>query len=135
MSVSVLHHTGRVPPDQTTSNRRHIASAAHTRRPPECVVIRVDGEVDATACPELQQALAHAVQNNPRSAVVVDFSAVSFLSIRAATMLRLVARQAGPSGITIRLVADTPEVERALELTGVRSVFDCYTSLRSALAS
>ncbi|WP_169811522.1 STAS domain-containing protein [Nocardia harenae] len=99
----------------------------------DCVVVRVEGELDAAGYPEFSSVLERAVRTGGRC-VVVDLRPTLFLSIRAATMLGSVQRRTSGGGSELRLVVGRADVERALEVTGVRPLFRCYRSMRDALA-
>ncbi|WP_067860838.1 STAS domain-containing protein [Nocardia shimofusensis] len=98
-----------------------------------CVVVRIEGELDALAQHRFCQALDNAVHSDC-GAVVVDLRATLFLSLRAAAALGEVQAPAALRGIDVRVVTGRPEIERSLELTGVRCRFHRYPSMHDALA-
>ncbi|WP_039798122.1 STAS domain-containing protein [Nocardia araoensis] len=97
----------------------------------ECVVVRVEGELDAAVSAEFFETVERALQS-PCDAVVIDLRAARFLSLRAAVRLGAL-RKEGLGRPDLRIVAGGPGVERALEVTSVRSLFPRYPSMRSAL--
>ncbi|MFE7744620.1 STAS domain-containing protein [Nocardia sp. NPDC057455] len=97
----------------------------------ECVVVRVEGELDAAVSAEFFETVERALQS-PCDAVVIDLRAARFLSLRAADRLGALRRDA-VGRPDLRIVAGGPGVERALEVTGVRSLFSRYQSMRNAL--
>ncbi|MBF6465813.1 STAS domain-containing protein [Nocardia beijingensis] len=97
----------------------------------ECVVVRVEGELDAAVSAEFFETVERALQS-PCDAVVIDLRAARFLSLRAAVRLGGLRRD-GVGRPDLRIVAGGPGVERALEVTGVRSLFPGYSSMRAAL--
>ncbi|HLS79432.1 MAG TPA: STAS domain-containing protein [Nocardia sp.] len=97
-----------------------------------CVVVRIEGELDALVQPQFRRALDDAVRA-AADAVVIDLRATLFLSLRAAAALGDVQAPAARRGVDVRLVTARPEVERSLELTGVRGRFHRYSSLRAAM--
>ncbi|WP_028476942.1 STAS domain-containing protein [Nocardia sp. CNY236] len=100
-------------------------------RPCNCVVVRVEGELDAAVSGEFYHTVERALRTSC-AAVVVDLQATRFLSLRVA--MRLGALRTGESGgPDLRIVAGGPGVERALEVTGVRSLFTHYSSVQMAL--
>jgi anti-anti-sigma factor len=98
----------------------------------ECVVVRVEGELDAAVSAEFFETVDRALQS-PCDAVVIDLRAARFLSLRAAVRLGALRRDAVGGRPDLRIVAGGPGVERALEVTGVRSLFPRYSSMRTAL--
>ncbi|MET9027127.1 MULTISPECIES: STAS domain-containing protein [Nocardia] len=97
----------------------------------ECVVVRVEGELDAAVSAEFFETVERALQS-PCDAVVIDLRAARFLSLRAAVRLGALRRE-GLGRPDLRIVVGGPGVERALEVTGVRSLFPRYQSMRTAL--
>ncbi|MFG1796593.1 STAS domain-containing protein [Nocardia altamirensis] len=106
--------------------------AQRVDRQHECAVVRVEGELDAVAYPQFFSTMEGALRSDCR-AVVVDLRAARFLSIRAAAMLGSMKHRAACDGIDVRLVAERREIERALEVAGVRPLFSRYSSMRAAL--
>ncbi|WP_280181694.1 STAS domain-containing protein [Nocardia farcinica] len=97
-----------------------------------CVVIRIEGELDALAQHRFHETLDRATHSDCH-AVVVDLRAARFLSIRAAAMLGTVRGEAARHGVDLRVVTGRREIERSLEITGVRSQFPRYPSMRAAM--
>ncbi|MGA6187981.1 MULTISPECIES: STAS domain-containing protein [Nocardia] len=98
----------------------------------ECVVVRVEGELDAVACPDFFATVEQAVRSNCH-AVVIDLRAARFLSLRAASTLGAVKQRAACEGTDVRIVAGRQAIERSLEVSGVRPLFSPYPSMRAAL--
>lgn len=98
-----------------------------------CIVVRIEGELDALVQQQFHRTLDEAVRSEP-GAVVVDLRATLFLSLRAAAALGEAQAPAASRGVDLRVVTGRPEVERSLELTGVRCRFHRYPSMRAALA-
>ncbi|MEU1521705.1 STAS domain-containing protein [Nocardia rhamnosiphila] len=101
---------------------------------PECVVARVEGELDAVLHEELR-ALLERCRAGLCRAVVLDLRATTFMSIRAAVILAEAKAAAWRAGVELRVVSGRKEVERALEVAGVRPQFEYFPSLNSALTS
>ncbi|WP_084523575.1 STAS domain-containing protein [Nocardia inohanensis] len=104
---------------------RHDSARSHA-------VVRVEGELDAAVLPEFIEALERAVASGP-SAVVVDFRQTSFLSIGGASALAAAKQSAEAAGVDLRVVACRREIERVLEVTGMRQLFFSYRSVQAAL--
>ncbi|PXX57430.1 anti-anti-sigma factor [Nocardia tenerifensis] len=112
--------------------RNSHAWAQRVDRRNECVVVRVEGELDAAASPEFFAAVERAVRSNCH-AVVIDLRAARFLSLRAAGALGSVKQRAACDGTDVRIVAGRQAIERSLEISGVRPMFSHYPSMRAAL--
>lgn len=101
---------------------------------PECVIARVEGELDAVMHDELRSLLERC-RAGLCHAVVLDLRATTFMSIRAAVLLAEAKAAAWRSGVELRVVSGRKEVERALEVAGVRPQFRYFPSLSNALTS
>ncbi|KAA8886125.1 STAS domain-containing protein [Nocardia colli] len=108
------------------------AWAQRVDRRSECVVVRVEGELDAAASPQFFATVERAVRSNCR-AVVIDLRAARFLSLRAAGALGAVRQRAACGGTDVRIVAGRQPIERSLEVSGVRPLFSHYPTMRAAL--
>ncbi|QDP79202.1 STAS domain-containing protein [Nocardia otitidiscaviarum] len=97
-----------------------------------CTIVRVEGELDAAIFPEFSEALERAVTSSSR-AVIVDFRQTRFLSIGSALKLAGAKEAAVAGGVDLRVVAARREVERVLDVTGVRPLFHVYPSVQAAL--
>ncbi|MFD6394248.1 STAS domain-containing protein [Nocardia sp. NPDC060259] len=98
---------------------------------PGCWVLNTGTELDAARMPPFLALLDRAVHSSARI-VVVDLRETEFLSIRVAAMLSTAKSEAWAAGVDIRLLTDGREVERALDLVGVRPLFRYYESLDEA---
>ncbi|WP_084515038.1 STAS domain-containing protein [Nocardia acidivorans] len=113
---------------------RPDAGSSHPPPPPDrrCVIVRVDGEIDAAVLAEFTAALDEAVAASTR-AVVVDLRRARFLSIGGALALATAKVSASARGVDLRVIAVRREIERVLEVTGVRPLFYWYQSVQAAL--
>jgi anti-sigma B factor antagonist len=108
--------------------------AQRVDRRKHCVVVRVEGELDAAVFPEFHVVFERAMLTDCH-AVVVDLRATRFLSLRAAATLGTARQQCAAGGPDLRIVAGRREVERALAAVGVRDMFEDFPSMRAALDS
>ncbi|MEV3963261.1 STAS domain-containing protein [Nocardia sp. NPDC050193] len=120
----------RDPRPVTTGCMWSRRSAEH----PECVIARVEGELDAVMHEELRSLLERC-RAGLSHAVVLDLRATTFMSIRAAVLLAEAKAAAWRAGVELRVVSGRKEVERALEVAGVRPQFQYFPNLNSALTS
>ena len=95
-------------------------------------IVRVDGELDASVCAEFRDALDRAVTVSS-CAVVVDLGRIRFLSIGCAIALAAAKDAAERAEIDLRVVAGRREVERVLEVTGMRPLLRYYPSVQVAM--
>ncbi|MET8778732.1 STAS domain-containing protein [Nocardia sp. NPDC050713] len=97
-----------------------------------CVVMAVDGELDLAGLPELCAALDSIPEHGCR-AVIVDFRTTRFVGIRAAIALGEFKRKLAERGVDLRLVSGHAEIDRVLDVVGVRALFCYYANLDEAL--
>ncbi|WP_460700394.1 STAS domain-containing protein [Nocardia thraciensis] len=97
-----------------------------------CTIVRIEGELDAAVAGVFRRALRQAVSTSS-AAVVLDLERTRFLSIGSARLLTVAKRAAAETGVDLRLVGVRPEVERVLEITGIRPLFRYYPSMQAAL--
>jgi anti-sigma B factor antagonist len=92
----------------------------------ECLVVRVEGELDLASAPELEKALS-TVDAIPH--VVIDLSACPFLDSAG---MRVIAKAMGHA-TRVSIVATDPGVLRVFEITSVDKMVSVYSSLEEAL--
>jgi anti-sigma B factor antagonist len=92
----------------------------------DAVVVVVTGELDLCAAPEFEQSLA-AVSASDASAIVVDLDRVSFMDSAAVhVLLQLSISERNRDRLA--LTRGSPQVQRLLELTGVRRYLSFVSS-------
>ncbi|MFI5720251.1 STAS domain-containing protein [Nocardia sp. NPDC051750] len=99
---------------------------------PDCLVARVEGELDAVGLDDFRALLA-GCHSAGCGVVVLDLRATTFLCIRAAAALAEAKSDAWRSGVELRLVSGRKDIERVLAITGVRHRFRFYPTLRASL--
>lgn len=92
----------------------------------DAVVLTVAGEIDMLTAPDLQTALLAALADTTCRQLVLDLSAVSFLSSAGLSVLVVVREDARARGVGFRLAGldDNRAVRRSLELTQVLELFE-----------
>ncbi|MBF6175709.1 STAS domain-containing protein [Nocardia blacklockiae] len=127
-AIAVLHRhidaadpDGLGPPPTPVRDRRR----QHT-------VVRVEGELDAAVAAMFGESVARAVDTTSR-AVVLDLRRTRFLSIGSARALAAAKAAAATAGVDLRLVCGRREIERVLEITGMRPLFRYYATMQAAL--
>ena len=96
------------------------------------VIIAVAGEIDLLTADELTEALAAEVAR--QALVVVDLTAVSFLSSSGLAALALAHRAAVEADHVLRIVAGNRVTLRPIQITGLADEIEVFTSLPDAVA-
>lgn len=95
-------------------------------------VVSVSGVVDDVSLLRLDELMANRLAS-VIDALVVDLSAVTFISVSGLELLRKVYTRADSRGMSARLVVATHQVYRALQVAGLLDVFKCHTNVTEAL--
>jgi anti-sigma B factor antagonist len=117
---------GALPRPRSTSEsrgdrgqRRRLMRLLVDRPGPGTVVVTVWGEVDAFTAPRLAELLHHRLLARP-ALLVLDLSAVTFLSVAGLRVLLRGAVEAVARRVELRIVTSRSHVvQRILEVTGV----------------
>lgn len=124
-------------PDSPPSNEPTPARsdlALQVRYPvPGTAVVAVRGVVDDATLPQFAELLRHRIASLI-DVLVIDVSAVTFLSVSALELLSSIAARAHARKIRLELVAGTQPVRRALRVSGLDDVMPCQDSVAEALA-
>ena len=96
------------------------------------VVLAITGEVDLLTAERLTKALAVEVARHPL--VIVDLTAVEFLSSSGLTALALAHRAASVAGHELRLVATNRVTLRPLQITGLAEQIAVFPTIPDAEA-
>ncbi len=93
-------------------------------------IVRVEGELDLATTQHLEAAVEGA---EPRSRLVIDLTACTFLDSSAVRVLLSKARSTQAAGGSISLVASNPGLLRVLEIAAVDTVLPVHSTLDAAL--
>jgi len=96
-----------------------------------CAVVVAAGEIDICTAPGLREALAEAVRRSDR--VIIDLTRVRFLdSTGMAVMVEALGQDPLRDTRALSLAGPAGVVARALEVTGLTSMFRVYGSVEQA---
>lgn len=101
---------------------------------PGTAVVSVRGVVDDASVSRFDELMANRLAS-VIDTLVVDLSAVTFISVSGLELLRNVYTRADSRGMSARLVAATHQVHRALQVAGLLEVFECHTDVTEALTN
>lgn len=114
--------------------------AGATATPPTALVVEVLVDLDLSTTESFRRVFAALLGDLtaggqvPADPIVLDLSRVEFMSIDGASALVEVKDAAAREGLELRLVTATRGVEHALAATGTRRMFECHSTVSSALA-
>ncbi|WP_175548226.1 STAS domain-containing protein [Saccharopolyspora flava] len=94
--------------------------------------VTATGEVELVNAPQLESVLNQAVEDRP-DVLVLDITAVSFLSSAGLAVLVRTHRDAGARGTRFRVVANNPATLRPIQLMGLDQEFEVYSDREGAL--
>ncbi len=100
----------------------------------EIAVVSLPGEVDVANSDAVREELL-AVINRCPEVMIADMSKTTFCDSSGVSALVRAFRRATSSGTKMRLVVNTPAVQRVLTLTGVDRLIEFYPTVPAALGS
>jgi anti-sigma B factor antagonist len=95
-------------------------------------LVAAAGELDLATVGDLSDRLS-ALDGRSAQRLIVDLTDVTFLDSTALGALLAEARTRRVQGGELVLVCDDPRTLRALEVTGLQSVFEVHRTLRAAI--
>lgn len=96
---------------------------------PVCVVA-LQGEIDLSTAPLLQEALRDATARAPH--VILDMGRVSYMDSSGFGTLLGATKRLRPQGGSLHLVGCNPTIERMLQITRLDTLFDTHRSEEDA---
>lgn len=87
-------------------------------------VLRIEGELDLAAAPQLRAELAPVTQDEVMTSLTIDLSGVSFIDSTGLQELLIALRQLRERGASMVLSNPRPSAMRLFQLTGMLGVFD-----------
>ena len=95
-------------------------------------VVSAPAEIDAANAGDVLEGLLTAIRDGP-GALIVDLTATTFCDSAAVHALVKAFKEAGASGVELRLAAGGPAVSRLLEITGVDQLIGTYPTVLESL--
>jgi anti-sigma B factor antagonist len=116
------------------TRRSEYSLVVATRGSPRVRVVEAAGSIDMLTAPELAGHLSVVLAEGIPVIVVVDLRQVDFLGAAGLSVLVEADSRASAQDITLRVVASTHAVCRALSMTGLDQTLSVYAALEPALA-
>jgi anti-sigma B factor antagonist len=102
------------------------------RREKEAVVLAVSGAVDEVTTPSLATDLDVVLTGEP-ALLVIDLTAVQFMSSAAMNLLIEAQRLTAPTATQVRVAADGTATSRPMRFIGIDRIIDLYPTVDEAL--
>lgn len=116
------------------TRRSEYSLVVATRGSPWVRVVEAAGSIDMLTAPELAGHLSAALAEGIPVIVVVDLRQIDFLGAAGLSVLVAADQRARVQQITLRVVASTHAVCRALSITGLDQSLNVYAAVEPALA-
>jgi len=97
----------------------------------EITAVRLIGEIDVFASPEVKTALCSLVKEG-HTLLVIDFSKVAYIDSTGLGALVAALKTARENGGSIAIVCTNPQIRRIFDITGLVKVFGMYDDVESA---
>lgn len=97
-------------------------------------VIAPAGRIDTTTAPEVDAAIAAAMDGGARR-VLVDLAGVPYISSMGLRVLLMAAKRLQGPDDRFALSGLSPEVEKVMRLTGFSSILRCFASREDGVAA
>lgn len=104
----------------------------HTNQESNGTVVQLQGKVDATSAPAVEQALIGVIEKGEKK-LVLDCAALDFISSAGLRSLLLAVKKMKAAGGTISLAALQPHVKEVFDISGFSSLFTIHASRADAL--
>jgi anti-sigma B factor antagonist len=97
-------------------------------------IVRVTGSVDALTAAELSKVLSNQIADG-RAKLVVDLTAVEFMSSAGLRTLLGAVKEARSSGGDLRIISTNPGIDKVLKMSGFHNIAKVFPSQADAVSS
>jgi len=104
----------------------------HTAKEGKATVVQLQGKVDATSAPSVEQALVGVIDQGEKK-LVVDCASLDFISSAGLRSLLLAVKKMKAAGGVIALAALQPHVKEVFDISGFSSLFVIHGSKADAI--
>ena len=109
----------------------HIEDESHKA---DSIVIKLQGEVDLYAAPELKDHVNRAIESG-KTKLVLDLSEATFIDSTTLGILVSGMKRLRPRGGMLAVLCPDPTMARIFDITGLNRMFSVHDTLDSALAA
>ena len=104
----------------------------HTNKEGKATVVQLQGKVDATSAPSVEQALVSVIDLGEKK-LVIDCAGLDFISSAGLRSLLLAVKKMKAAGGSIALAALQPHVKEVFDISGFSSLFVIHGSKADAI--
>jgi stage II sporulation protein AA (anti-sigma F factor antagonist) len=104
----------------------------HTNQEGSGTVVQLQGKVDATSAPAVEQALTGVIDKGEKK-LVLDCASLDFISSAGLRSLLLAVKKMKAAGGVISLAALQPHVKEVFDISGFSALFTIHASRADAL--
>jgi anti-anti-sigma factor len=104
----------------------------HTNKEGNGTVVQLQGKVDATSAPSVEQALVSVIDQGEKR-LVLDCAGLDFISSAGLRSLLLAVKKMKAAGGGISLAALQPNVKEVFDISGFSALFTSHGSRADAL--
>ena len=122
---------GSTPPD-SCGNLKAMSVQIHSAREGKATVVQLQGKVDATSAPSVEQALVGIIDQGEKK-LVIDCAGLDFISSAGLRSLLLAVKKMKAAGGSIALAALQPHVKEVFDISGFSSLFVIHGSKAEAI--
>ena len=98
------------------------------------VVLSVDGRIDASTAPQLEEELSNMIQQGEEN-ILLNLAGVSYISSGGLRVLLKTNKELHKNGGNLILCSLNTDVHKVIKLAGFTSIFTIYSSEEEALAA
>jgi anti-sigma B factor antagonist len=109
----------------------HIEDESHKS---DSIVIKLQGEVDLYAAPELKDHVNRAIESG-KNKLVLDLSEATFIDSTTLGILVSGMKRLRPRGGMLAVLCPDPTMARIFDITGLNRMFSVHDTLEGALAA
>jgi anti-sigma B factor antagonist len=109
----------------------HIEDESHRA---DSIVIKLQGEVDLYAAPELKDHVNRAIESG-KNKLILDLSEATFIDSTTLGILVSGMKRLRPKGGMLAVLCPDPTMARIFDITGLNRMFSVHETLADALAA
>jgi anti-sigma B factor antagonist len=109
----------------------HIEDESHKA---DSIVIKLQGEVDLYAAPELKDHVNRAIESG-KTKLILDLSEATFIDSTTLGILVSGMKRLRPRGGMLAVLCPDPTMARIFDITGLNRMFSVHDTLEGALAA